>query len=275
MADSCSSLEPVDRIVGQILEAIHFAATKHKDQRRKDPEKTPYINHPIGVAYILLKEGGVYDTDVLQIILLFWMAMQAKTSLEVKGEISPSTCVYTSCYCEENVWKLCEQIRDEKEQNLSEYYSVFISNEKRQVPLWMQKSAKDPLAPVVWDYHVLLLRQVDAKCLIYDLDSILPFPCPFEQYVQQAIQNDRQLKKHFHRKFRVIPAEIFLSTFASDRSHMKKPNGEWVKPPPPYSPIRSEESTMNLQEFIDMSQGEGEGQVMDYKTFIKSFTSTE
>lgn len=35
------------------------------------------------------------------------------------------------------------------------------------------------------------------------------------------------------------------------------------------------ESTMNLQEFIDMSQGEGEGQVMDYKTFIKSFTSTE
>lgn len=49
------------------------------------------------------------------------------------------------------------------------------------------------------DYHVLLLRQVDAKCLIYDLDSILPFPCPFEQYVQQAIQNDRQLKKHFHR----------------------------------------------------------------------------
>lgn len=67
MADSCSSLEPVDRIVGQILEAIHFAATKHKDQRRKDPEKTPYINHPIGVAYILLKEGGVYDTDVLQV----------------------------------------------------------------------------------------------------------------------------------------------------------------------------------------------------------------
>lgn len=67
MADSCSSLEPVDRIVGQILEGIHFAATKHKDQRRKDPEKTPYINHPIGVAYILLKEGGVYDTDVLQV----------------------------------------------------------------------------------------------------------------------------------------------------------------------------------------------------------------
>jgi len=51
----------------QILEAVHFAALKHKKQRRKDPEKTPYINHPIGVAYILWKEGGVHDTDVLQV----------------------------------------------------------------------------------------------------------------------------------------------------------------------------------------------------------------
>ena len=54
-------------VIGRILEAVHFAAIKHKDQRRKDPEKTPYINHPIGVAYILWKEGGVFDTDVLQV----------------------------------------------------------------------------------------------------------------------------------------------------------------------------------------------------------------
>lgn len=27
---------------------IDFAARKHRDQRRKDPESTPYINHPIG-----------------------------------------------------------------------------------------------------------------------------------------------------------------------------------------------------------------------------------
>ena len=52
----------------RILETVHFAALKHRDQRRKDPEKTPYINHPIGVAYILWKEGGVQDTDVLQVI---------------------------------------------------------------------------------------------------------------------------------------------------------------------------------------------------------------
>lgn len=32
----------------QLLEAADFAARKHRGQRRKDPEGTPYINHPIG-----------------------------------------------------------------------------------------------------------------------------------------------------------------------------------------------------------------------------------
>ena len=56
-------------VVGRILEAVQFAAIKHKDQRRKDPEETPYINHPIGVAYILWKEGRIHDSRVLQVSL--------------------------------------------------------------------------------------------------------------------------------------------------------------------------------------------------------------
>lgn len=31
-----------------LLETVHFAAEKHRNQRRKDTEQTPYINHPIG-----------------------------------------------------------------------------------------------------------------------------------------------------------------------------------------------------------------------------------
>lgn len=34
--------------MARLLEAVDFAARKHKEQRRKDPEGTPYINHPIG-----------------------------------------------------------------------------------------------------------------------------------------------------------------------------------------------------------------------------------
>lgn len=44
---------------------MNFAAVKHKDQRRKDQDGTPYINHPIGVAFILTEEAGIYDVPVL------------------------------------------------------------------------------------------------------------------------------------------------------------------------------------------------------------------
>ena len=37
-----------------LVAAVDFAARKHKDQRRKDKEKTPYINHPIGKFVIRL-----------------------------------------------------------------------------------------------------------------------------------------------------------------------------------------------------------------------------
>lgn len=34
--------------LADIIFTVDFAAQKHKNQRRKDPAKTPYINHPIG-----------------------------------------------------------------------------------------------------------------------------------------------------------------------------------------------------------------------------------
>ena len=39
--------------VGKILDALQFAAHKHRDQRRKDMEASPYINHPIALAHVL------------------------------------------------------------------------------------------------------------------------------------------------------------------------------------------------------------------------------
>jgi guanosine-3',5'-bis(diphosphate) 3'-pyrophosphohydrolase len=53
-----------------LLEALAFAAHKHRDQRRKDPEASPYINHPIALADVLVNEGGVSDVEVLCAALL-------------------------------------------------------------------------------------------------------------------------------------------------------------------------------------------------------------
>jgi HD domain len=49
----------------QLLKAIAFAADKHRHQRRKDAEASPYINHPIAVATVLAAEGDVSDEVTL------------------------------------------------------------------------------------------------------------------------------------------------------------------------------------------------------------------
>jgi guanosine-3',5'-bis(diphosphate) 3'-pyrophosphohydrolase len=53
-----------------LLKALAFAAHKHRDQRRKDHEASPYINHPIALADVLVNDGGVSDVEVLCAALL-------------------------------------------------------------------------------------------------------------------------------------------------------------------------------------------------------------
>jgi guanosine-3',5'-bis(diphosphate) 3'-pyrophosphohydrolase len=52
-----------------VLRAAAFAAEKHRSQRRKDADASPYINHPITAAYILVR-AGVEDPVVLASALL-------------------------------------------------------------------------------------------------------------------------------------------------------------------------------------------------------------
>ena len=53
-----------------LLQALRFSAHKHRDQRRKDRNASPYINHPIEVAHVLAVEGGVTDTVTLASAIL-------------------------------------------------------------------------------------------------------------------------------------------------------------------------------------------------------------
>ncbi|XP_054711916.1 guanosine-3',5'-bis(diphosphate) 3'-pyrophosphohydrolase MESH1-like [Uloborus diversus] len=70
-----------------VIKAANFAAIKHKNQKRKDIEETPYINHPIGVANILSMEGGVYDATVLQAALLHDTVEDTETTFEEIEEL--------------------------------------------------------------------------------------------------------------------------------------------------------------------------------------------
>lgn len=53
-----------------LLRTLHYAADKHRDQRRKDADASPYINHPIAVAELLTRQGEVSDLVTLQAALL-------------------------------------------------------------------------------------------------------------------------------------------------------------------------------------------------------------
>lgn len=53
-----------------LLAAIDFAADRHRDQRRKGVDASPYINHPIRVAMLLVEEGDVHEVAVLQAAIL-------------------------------------------------------------------------------------------------------------------------------------------------------------------------------------------------------------
>ncbi|XP_072768675.1 protein N-terminal glutamine amidohydrolase isoform X2 [Nerophis lumbriciformis] len=172
---------------------------------------------------------------------------------------------------EENVWKVCEFIRKEKSFPLEEFFVIFISNDNKMVPLWEQKSAQGQ-QPVIWDYHVVLLHVcASSEAFLYDLDSVLPFPCNLKMYAKHALRTDHSLSPEYHRKLRVVPADCFLLNFASDRSHMKKEDGSWTMPPPPYPPIRTADSSMNLQLFISMEPSVGWGHIFTLDHFLCHF----
>lgn len=64
------NMEFTEKQFSQFLRAVEFAAHKHRDQRRKGSDASPYINHPIAVAEILWRVGGVRDTETLIAALL-------------------------------------------------------------------------------------------------------------------------------------------------------------------------------------------------------------
>ena len=70
-----------------ILKALDFAAQKHRDQRRKDKDASPYINHPIQLANVLRREGGVADPVVIAAALLHDTVEDTETTWqELRGE---------------------------------------------------------------------------------------------------------------------------------------------------------------------------------------------
>ena len=170
--------------------------------------------------------------------------------------MSTSDLKFQPFYCEENIWQLCQH---------PDYLNgevVFISSLGDYFPMLCQQGSGSPSTPIFWDYHVVLLR----NGYIHDFNTTLPFSTGVTDYFAQSFIDESLLNPVQVPLFRIIPAKEFISTFKSDRRHMKADDG-WNAPPPEW-PLISESSS-NLNQFTDMRNTEF-GQILSRSQFLES-----
>ena len=83
--ESRRGVPPQDLMLAEIsllIDALAFAAHKHRDQRRKNVAASPYINHPIALAHVLACEGKIEEPLVLCTAILHDTVEDTETSLD-------------------------------------------------------------------------------------------------------------------------------------------------------------------------------------------------
>ena len=95
-------------------------------------------------------------------------------------------------------------------------------------------------------------------------DTLNPGRNPITRFTPRMIA----IPAMFAPMFRVIEAQRFLETFASDRSHMRSEEG-WQRPPPEWPCIGT---GMNLMRFVDM-EAEFEGRVVELPALVRTLTT--
>ncbi len=80
-----------------LLKAVKFSAEKHKTQRRKGAEGSPYTNHPIEVAQKLWEAGTVRNISVIVAAILHDTVEDTETTLsEIEEQFGPGSKVIGS-----------------------------------------------------------------------------------------------------------------------------------------------------------------------------------
>ncbi|KAG6544466.1 hypothetical protein Mapa_014104 [Marchantia paleacea] len=161
---------------------------------------------------------------------------------------------YTACYCEENIYMLCKALKEQgvAARDLSDLFVVFISNDIQRVPISRQRNCSTGSESFCfWDYHVICIQKAGPQeALVWDLDTTLSLPAPLSSYVKEALKPEIEFDRMYSRLFRVVRASTFLRTFASDRRHMRTPEGGWLASPPKYDCIVAEDGeSHNLEQY--------------------------
>ena len=139
---------------GILLKAVRFAANKHRDQRRKDENQTPYINHPIAVADTL-RIFGIDDGDVLLAAILHDVLEDTETS---PGEIAEAFGM--------DVLRIVQEVTDDKS-----------------LPKQTRKELQVESASQLSE-HARWVTLADKICNLSDMAQYPPVGWPIERCVQ-------------------------------------------------------------------------------------------
>ena len=168
--------------------------------------------------------------------------------------------LYTAAYCEENIWHLCQK------ESFKNSCVIFIASKGEYFPMLNQQAAKDPLSPILWDYHVVLLT-TGVETRIVDFDTSLSFSTDIKTYLRRSFFDSKQIKIEHIPLFRLISCKEYSTRFSSDRSHMKTQTG-WLATPPSWPTIVNKDN--NLDQFTNMNNRDI-GEIMTLEDLLERY----
>jgi protein N-terminal glutamine amidohydrolase len=168
--------------------------------------------------------------------------------------------LYTSLFCEENVWHLANKLIGQG-MPADSLRVLFLSNKNKTIALFNQQAAEENKA-VIWDYHVVLQLRFDNEEYIFDFDSRLPFPSLFDEYFFNTLPSPTNTPDDLKTAIRTIPAESYLKYFYSDRSHMKDIISDNEYPDYPIIKPDVKNIAISLFDYWDMEKELDDGSVV-------------
>lgn len=189
--------------------------------------------------------------------------------------IAATPAPFQAYYCEENAWHAARLALEAREPGPVQV--VFLSNANRTCAVWSQRASPRPTEPIVWDYHVVL-RVGDE---IRDPDCRAGARLPAAAWLAASFPHGWSIFDRYLPRFRFVPAERFLESFASDRRHMRRPNGSYLQPPPAWPPIVTPDGRAHtLPVFLDFEPHEDlerhdVGPWLDLRQFAEALRATD
>lgn len=130
-----------------IIKALEFAAHRHRNQIRKGTGKTPYINHPIQVASLLVNKAGEKDPVLISSAFLHDVIEDTVSTEEEKMELINSIRVTFG----EEVLAVTMEVTDDKSLDIKERKRMQIEH----APLMSERARKLKIADKIMNLRDL------------------------------------------------------------------------------------------------------------------------